>query len=375
MKYCKKCLMPDTRPNIYFYDDGICAPCKNYEKQKEVDWESRKKELKILCDRYRGKYGNKYDCAIAVSGGKDSHFQVWYIKEIMDMNPVLLSISNIEWTETGRKNLLNISDAFSCDIITTLPNANIARKMAKKAFIELGSPTWYIDSLIYAYPYRMTMQLGLHLLIYGEDINYTYGGEYGTETSSAIMQASNDVVKPEWELWLKDGDITEKELESARQPLLKECQNYGLDPVYLSYFTSWNSHANYEFAKKMGFNDLQHEHIREGTFEQYDQIDSLSYLLHPWLKYPKFGHASATDYASKWIRYGLATREEMISIVEKYDGVLDQEIVNKFCNFIGMKVRDFWEIVDKWYNPELFEKDNYGIWRPKFKVGIGLINE
>ena len=217
MKYCSKCLMPDTRPGITFID-GVCAPCINYEKQKIVDWDARKKELEILCDKYRGKYGKRYDCAIAVSGGKDSHFQVWYMKEVMGMNPVLLSISNIEWTETGRKNLLNISDAFSCDIITTLPNVNVARKMAKKAFVKMGSPTWYIDSLIYAYPYRMTMQLGLQLLIYGEDINYTYGGKYEKETYSAMMQSSNDVVKPEWNLWLKDGDVTEKELESARQP-------------------------------------------------------------------------------------------------------------------------------------------------------------
>ncbi len=364
--------MTDTRPGIKFVD-GVCAPCINYKKQEVIDWEYRKKKLEELCDKYRGKYGNGYDCAIAASGGKDSHFQVWYMKEIMGMNPVLLSISNIEWTETGRKNLLNISDTFNCDIITAIPNVNLARRMARKAFVEIGSPTWYVDSLIYAYPYRMTMQLGLHLLIYGEDINYTYGGEFDKETSSAMTQASNDVVKPEWDRWLRDGDITEKELESAKQPSLEECLDYGLDPVYLSYFTPWNSHTNYEIAKKMGFNDLQHEYNREGTFEQYDQIDSISYLINPWLKYPKFGHASATDYASKWIRYGMATREEMIPIVEKHDGVLDQGIVNKFCDFIRMDIKLFWEVVDKWYNPEFFKKDIYGIWRPKFKVGTGLI--
>ena len=365
--------MPNTRPNIYFYKDGICAPCKNYDKQKEVDWDNRKKELEVLCDKYRGEYGNGHDCAIAVSGGKDSHFQVWYIKEVMGMNPILLSISNIEWTDTGRKNLLNISDAFNCDIITALPNINVARRMAKKAFIEIGSPTWYVDSLIYAYPYKMTMKLGLHLLVYGEDINYTCGGEFNEETPSAIMQASNDVVKPEWNRWLKDGGVTEKELEFDRQPSLKECQNHKLNPIYLSYFTPWNSHVNYEFSRKMGFNDLQHEYRREGTFEQYDQIDSISYLLNPWLKYPKFAHAGATDYASKWIRYGLVTREEMIPIVEKHDGVLDQGIVNKFCEFVRMDVRKFWEIIDKWYNEEFFEKDIYGIWRPKFKVGKGML--
>jgi N-acetyl sugar amidotransferase len=372
MKYCKKCLMPDARPGITFYD-GVCSPCINYEKQKSVDWKGRKKELEILCDKYRGKYGNGYDCAIAVSGGKDSHFQVWYMKEVMGMNPVLLTVSGSDWTEVGRKNILNISDAFGCDVISLGGSLSTMRKMYKEAFIKLGAPTWYLDALLYAYPYRMAMNLGLHLLVYGEDINYTYGGKFNKETPSAMMQSSNDVVKPVWDMWFKEGDITEKELNSASQPSLDKCQDYGLEPIYLSYFISWNSHTNYELAKKMGFNDLQHEYIREGTFEQYDGIDSIGYLLHPWLKYPKFAHAGATDYASKWIRYGMATREEMIPIVEKYDGILDQGIVNAFCDFVRMDVREFWTIVDKWYNPNFFKKDKYGIWRPMFKVGVGLV--
>ena len=33
------------------------------------------------------------------------------------MNPVLLTVENIHPTETGKKNLQNLSDAFDCDII------------------------------------------------------------------------------------------------------------------------------------------------------------------------------------------------------------------------------------------------------------------
>ena len=99
----------------------------------------------------------------------------------------------------------------------------------------------------------------------------------------------------------------------------------------------------------------------------------MPYLLNPYLKYPKFGHSSATDYACRWIRYGLKTREEMIPFVEKHDPVLDQGIVDKFCEFTRMSYSDFWHTVDKWYNPKLFDKDNDGIWHPKFKVGKGLV--
>jgi len=234
--------------------------------------------------------------------------------------------------------------------------------MAKKALIELGSPTWYSDALIYAYPYRMAMQLGLKLLVYGENVNYTYGGEYGEETSSAMMQPLNDVVKP-WEL------PDNKDIYSAKQPSYEECVEFGLDPIYLSYFVNWDSEHNYEVAKRYGFKQLSHEYIREGTLEQYNQIDSIGYLLNQWLKYPKFGHASATEMASRWIRGGKATREEMIPLVKRFDKVLDQGIVDKFCAFTGMKPRELMEIIDTWYNPELFEQDKDGVWHENFEVG------
>ena len=373
MKYCRRCLMPDTRPGIKYHNDGICLPCKNYEKQKATDWKKRKNELEKVCQKYRGKYNNGYDCAIAVSGGKDSHFQVYVIKELMGMNPILIGVGNIDWTETGRKNLANLSDTFSCDIISLTPNHNASRILTKKAFIEIGSPTWYADALIYAFPYRMTMKLGLHLLVYGENVNYAYGGEYDFETPSAMMQPLNDVVKPEWDKWLEDKQITEKELESARQPSLEECEKAGLDPIYLSYFVPWDSHHNYEVARIWGFRHLAHEYEREGTLEQYNQIDSIGYLLNQYMKYPKFAHTSATEMASRWIRSGIKNREEMIPFVKEYDKKLDQGIVDKFCEFTGMRVREFWQVMDKWYNPAFFEKDHDSVWHEKFEVGIGIV--
>lgn len=34
------------------------------------------------------------------------------------------------------------------------------------------------------------------------------------------------------------------------------------------------------------------------------------------MKYPKFGHASATDYSARMVRYGMLTREEAIQLVK-----------------------------------------------------------
>ena len=365
--------MPDTRPGLIFAENGVCTACINYEKQTTTNWNERFNELKKLCEKYRGTNGNGYDCAIAVSGGKDSHFQVYYMKEVMKMNPILLSVGNTDWTETGRKNLENISDTFSCEILQLNLNKNAARIIAKKSFEDMGQPTWYVDSLIYAYPYNMAMKLGLKLLVYGENITYAYGGKFKTETPSAMLQPFNGVVKSYPDEWLGLSGISEKDLQSTIPPSEEDCKKSDLEPIYLSYFVPWDSHHNYQVAKRWGFQHLSHEYIREGSIEQYNQIDSISYLLNLYLKYLKFAHSTATEMASRWIRAGLKTREEMIPMVEEYDKKLDQGTVQKFCEFTRMSISEFWEIMDKWYNREFFEQDKDGVWHEKFKVGKGLI--
>ncbi len=359
--------MPDTRPGIKF-QNGVCTGCINFEKQKTTDWNLRKNQLEKLCNRYRNK-NSDYDCAIAISGGKDSHFQVYFIKEVMKMNPVLLTVGNIDSTETGKSNLENISETFGCDIISHIPNRNVLKKITKITFERYGFPTWYVDSLIYAFPIKMTINLNLELLIYGEDVNYTYGGKYDEETPSALLQPKNDVVKPIHDELIDEGVVSKKELNSSRIPTLEFCKQHNFNPIYLSYFTPWNSHRNFEIAKRWGFRHLGHEYKKENTIEDYNSIDSITYLLSEFLKYTKYGHASATQMASRWIRYGMTTREEMIPIVKKLDGVLDQGIVDGFCSFADISVKKFYEILDKWYNPELFEQDQYGLWHKKFEVG------
>ena len=158
-----------------------------------------------------------------------------------------------------------------------------------------------------------------------------------------MLQPKNDVVKPVWDDWFKDRQVDERELEMAKQPNLEELKAFGLEPIYLSYFVPWNSHHNFEVATRFGFQHLGHEYEREGSIDNYDQIDSLSYLLNPYLKYPKYGHSVATDNASRLIRYGIKTRDEMIPIVEEKDGKLDQGIVEKFCEFTRISKKEFYD--------------------------------
>lgn len=368
MKYCKKCVMPDTRPGIVFDGEGVCSACRSYENRKNIDWDARWKEFEQLCDKYRGMNGDSYDCAIAVSGGKDSHFQVHLMKNVMHMNPILFSVEdNFPMTEAGQHNIKNISEEFGCNIISIKPDIRTQKKLMRYMFENYGKPTWYIDRLIYTYPLLMAEKFNTPLLVYGENISHEYGGVDSEDTYSARAQINNGVAVgiDEDELILSAG-ITARDLSLTRAPEQSVIDN--LDPIYISYFLPWNSVANYEFAKKHGFHDLTHEWRRTNHAEDFDQVDSRAYLVHPWLKYPKFGHAFATDYASRFVRYGMISREEAIELVKKHDANLDPFAVRDFCEFCGYTETEFWSIVDGLYNHELFEKNSNGCWELKCPV-------
>jgi hypothetical protein len=92
----------------------------------------------------------------------------------------------------------------------------------KKALERLGSPTWYFDKAIYAYPLQMAVKLNLPLVIYGEDTNFLYGGPNTEETPSAMKQITNDVVKPvPWDVWI-DNDVAMKDVNPGIFPTEKE---------------------------------------------------------------------------------------------------------------------------------------------------------
>ena len=94
------------------------------------------------------------------------------------------------------------------------------------------------------------------------------------------------------------------------------------------------------------------------------------------LKYYKLGFGFTTDEVCYNIREGRLSREEAIKLVEQYDGKCDERYIREFCEYIDISVEEFWQVVDRFVNKELFRKDTEtGQWVPRFKVGYGVVSD
>lgn len=364
MRYCRKCAMPDTRPGSVFDEEGVCLACRNYERRVTIDWDKRKEELIKLCDKYRSKNGS-YDCAIPVSGGKDSHFLVYTMKEEMGMNPLLITVGDpFTKTQAGLKNFRNIGEIFNCDHILFNLSIDLFRRATRMDFEETCEPLKYVEEAIYITPVKIAIKLGIKLIVYGENSSYEYGR---TDTEKYF----GEIKRADIDYWLKRG-IPKNELNAVILPPEEELKKTKPKLIFMSFFKPWSSITNLAIAKKYGFRDLAHEWKREGCIEDFEQIDSVAYLVHLWLKYPKFGFQRVSDIASRRVREGRLSLQEAKKLIMKYDHKLDQRAMQDFIDFLGYSTKEFWDIVERFWNRDIFEKVN-GKWQLKEPVYQDLL--
>ena len=53
LRYCTNCVMPNTKPDLRFDEEGVCSACNFYRDRMSIDWAKRKIELEKIFDEYR----------------------------------------------------------------------------------------------------------------------------------------------------------------------------------------------------------------------------------------------------------------------------------------------------------------------------------
>ncbi len=125
---CSRCVLPGSTPGIEFDKEGVCNYCRDYV-PAEVQGEEK---LREILDTYRGK-GEKYDCIVGISGGRDSAYLLWKLVHDYDMRVLCTNYRNPFTSEQARQNMKNALEILGVECISwEFPN-DIHRRATKKA--------------------------------------------------------------------------------------------------------------------------------------------------------------------------------------------------------------------------------------------------
>lgn len=350
--------MSDQRLGLVIDTAGICSACRHVEQKELVDWSQRKKMFQKLLNKYRSN-SDANDCLVAVSAGKDSFWQVYTLVEKYKMNPLLVSVWNLDWSKTGLENFDTMQNRFGVEALCLHSNKEVNKKISRAVFEHDGFTAHLFDRYIYTYPIWMAIKLDIPLVFYGENTSVEYGGPLTKETPSAINQINNDAVREyDWSLFENAG-VKRSDIPYAKFPDAYVLSDMQINPQYMSYYFKWSGYEHMEFVKSFGWKSLDDtkEWCRQGYIEDYDQIDDFAYCVDPWLKFFKYGHARATDVASIWIREGRISRKEGIKLVKEHDYKIDPLALEHYLKFSGYSEEEFWYIYGKFLNKDIFKYD------------------
>jgi len=367
LKYCTNCLMPSTRPRMTFDARGWCNACAwAEEKRRTIDWGARRAQLSGFCDQYRSQSGN-FDCIVPVSGGKDSSYVAYMMKHELGMHPLCVNIIPPLEFEVGRRNVENFINA-GYDCVRIAPNPLITRHISRRTLIDYGQPlmSWIINVQVAVF--RMAMNFGISLVMFGEEGETEYGG------SSKLKHSPVYDIEDSIRLYLSGvdprqfrGDFNDAELYWWLYPSEDLFRRSKLAVAHWSYFEDWDPYQHYLVAKeKCGLQEKEQASI--GTYNNFAQTDTCLYDLHTYLMYLKFGFGRCTQDVGIDIRRGAMSRAQAIPLVRNFDGHYPEEHIAEYLDFFGMTAQEMDGVFDKWANKDLFKKEG-GRWVRRFEIG------
>ena len=364
LNYCKKCILPSTRPNIsYNPKTGLCSVCTQITKPNvKINWKKRKKEFEKIVKKVREK-NNLYDCIIPVSGGKDSTWQVINALKYK-LKPLCVTWKTPSRSKIGSKNLENLINLGVNHIDFTI-NPKIEKKFILKSFIKYGEPLIPMHMAMHAIPSQLAVSFKVPFVLWAENSRIEYGSKkiiinekYLTNQWRKLFGHTKSTTSKDW----VDKEMTSKDMSPYIWLDEKIKKKNNVSEIFLGYFFNWDPSKIFSISKKHGFKNAVKP--KTGVYNFADIDDEFLITIHHWLKWHKFGFTRAWDNLSIEIRKGRITRERAIDSIRKIGQDVPHKEINLFCKYLRITNKKFYKIIEKFRNKKIWYKEK-NIWKIK----------
>lgn len=342
---CTKCVLPETHETIHFDEKGVCSVCRQQEhKQENIDWSSRKKDLDVLIEQYRGKHD--YDCLIPFSGGKDSTWTLYYLMKEYGVKPLVVRFDHGFLRPNLHENTTKVLRRLGADFLSFTPNWKVVQKLMLQAFLEKGDFCWHCHTGIFSYPMWVALRHNVPLIFWGEP-SAEYTSYYSYDTPEEVDEKRfnryvNLGINADDMYVRLHGLVEMRDLKPFSYPPLKELRKIGYRSVCLGSYVQWDVKTQSRIIMdELGWQGDEVENVPPGY--NYEKIECYMQGVRDYIKYIKRGYTRPAHLATIDIRNGRMTREEGMELVEKYEGKRPPSL-DLFLKFIGLTEEEFHSI-------------------------------
>jgi N-acetyl sugar amidotransferase len=166
--------MDTTDPEIVFDENGVCNHCQRYDtlsKTRLIAPERREEELGALVREIKSAgAGKPYDCVIGVSGGVDSTYVAWLVKE-QGLRPLAVHLDNGWNSELAIANIEKTLKTLDIDLHTHVLDWDSFNNL-QLSFLKASTPDGEVptDHAIFALLYRLAAKYKLRHVITGTNV-------------------------------------------------------------------------------------------------------------------------------------------------------------------------------------------------------------
>lgn len=325
---CNTCVMDTSDSNITFDSNGVCDHCNSYKNEILPVWNKgigREAELdQIVSNIKKSGTGRDFDCILGMSGGIDSSYLLYLVKEKLDLRPLVFHVDAGWNSQIAVNNIERLVDGLGLDLYTEVIDWEEMKDL-QKAYFKSGVP--HIDTpqdhAFFATMYKFASKNKVKDII--------TGGNYSTECirnpkewmyfQSDSIQL-RDIHKKFGTRHLKNFPITSILWHKAYLPYIK-----GIKLHRLLDFLPYDKESATQFlVDQYGFERYPQKHF-ESRFTRFYE----SY----WLP-QKFGYDTRRVQFSSLILTGQMTRADALEILST-PGYDPDEIGHEF-EYIASKL-------------------------------------
>lgn len=326
-KICSKCVLPESKPDIYLDAAGVCNLCRDYARAKEGDQKDiihLETEFTKMLKMYKS-YG-RYDCLVMCSGGKDSTAALYYMKRRYKLNPLAFTFDHGFETEDALANVQNAVKVLGVDFLYFKTDymdemfSAVLKTHSKAVLCHLCS-IWYMNLT-----FETAARHGIPLIIAGwtkgQSQKQPLMSRCGCSAHQVEFASMARAAREFLDTYIKKNSKYKDFPVSLEEVLLRAKRRQKCVVLSPHWFLPFNSEIYVELIKKeLGWK------LPGLSYPANTTNCSLNFIsVHNSLQY--FGYTHYHVEMSKLIREGLLTRGEALDSLKIN---FDKELLNKIA--------------------------------------------